>query len=138
MPECKPVPVDLAAITKADVDAARDLWVAARRGAAYEHRALTLLVNARKDAIETYDAVVPIENGPLPQTQGYRTALSQAVARVGAALAHVEKMALHFQTINAQWEENEEKGRSLRIDRRPAVAYAGWASHRSGRDPESA
>jgi hypothetical protein len=106
-PSMSPLGLDKAVITRADMDAARDLWVHARRDAVYEHRNLSLLVAARKDAIEIYDEKIPIESSPRIRTSHYRSSLGHAVARVQAALDHLDKMAMNFDAIKARWEETE-------------------------------
>jgi hypothetical protein len=103
----EPPGLDNVVITKADIDAARDLWLHARRDAVYEHRNLSLLVAARKDAIENYDEKLPIESSPRIRTSHYCSSLGQAVARVQAALDHLDKMAMKFDAIKARWEEAE-------------------------------
>jgi hypothetical protein len=60
------------AASRQDINAARELRIQARRDAAFEHRALSFLISARKDAIEDYDATVLIENGPALRTYGAR------------------------------------------------------------------
>jgi hypothetical protein len=107
--------LDNGVITKADIDAARDLWLQARRDAVYEHRNLSLLVAARKDAIENYDEKIPIERSPRIRTSHYRSSLGHAVARVQAALDHLDKMALNFDAIKARWEVAE-RARSRAVE----------------------
>ena len=106
-PEHEPPGPDNPVITKADIDAARDLWMHARRDAVYEHRNLSLLVAARKDAIENYDEKVPIESSPRIRTSHYCSSLGHAVARVQTALDHLDKMAMNFDAIKARWEATE-------------------------------
>ena len=106
--------------TKAKVDAARDLWLQARRATIYEHRALSLLVAARKETIENYDNIL-VERAARTGSEQYRKQLGHHVARVQVALEHLDKMATSFDTAQAQWREAERGRASAAV--KPPVIY---------------
>ena len=92
--------------TALELEAARDLWKKAKHSAVYEHRALSLLVTARKDTLESYDNA-PAETASRKGTEQYRKQLSDHVARVQAALLHLDKTAMNFDAVQARRRESE-------------------------------
>lgn len=94
--------------TTSALEAAKDLWLQARRAAVYEHRALILLVTSRKDMLESCEQIT---DGAVTRkgTGQYRKQLSEQVARVQAALEHLDKMATSFHAAEELWRESEPK-----------------------------
>ena len=111
---------------RAELDIAMDLWVQARRSAVYEHRALSLLVSARKDTIENYTNV-HMERAIRKGTEQYRKQLTRQVARVHATLEHLDKMTLNFDAVQAQWRESESSRLGAPI--RAPVVYPATVVH---------
>ena len=107
--------------TTLELEAARDLWMQARRFAVYEHRALILLITSRKDMLESSDKTI---DGAVTRkgTAQYRKQLSDHVARVQAALEHLDKMATNFHAAQARWREAELK-RTAASAKSRAVIY---------------
>lgn len=102
--------------TEVDVDTARARWATARRDLAFEHSALRSLVTSRKDALEKFDSQQHVDAWSRRSTRSYRDALAASVERVASALAHVDAMASHYDSVYSSWR--------LAIDQRRADADA--------------